>query len=639
MGEERGILHAPAWVYCNYTQQIIGKVEDSSNFQTYRYLTVDENGQRNIFCKDQPFLFIDDCKPYINIDPFPYCDSPYYGAAVKNLIKYTENKKWETIKNGTANIDLLKIEEELVTLKKAYEVFEGQQKKRRKTYMCILHVLDRWFNESVNETENTYFDDSKLILETLQTITIQLEEIIAKARRELEITPQDLIVHIGNSLSALRIQLEDLNVYKNGWISLDYKGYDRFNKEWNRKHFLQWNEERMNELMETLKTCSELIYRELFFTESKGYVGKYLEDIKWLMAKFTGEIQILIDGKNKDFKSAVDTLRDSLDKLNFDNNKYKEREYINKDSFLICRCGGMIKIMYDSKDGEKSREHILINLLNLLKIAEEDLHKRIFDEISKDAIDLRELLSYTEGFDFIGCILSEAKVEREYNEFYRLSDGKEIINGYGVELNIVIRPRSVIEKQEHYQEAVKGIIDFSVGKGVDLILDRLGEFGEFVSIALTVKDTLLEPTYGNYYSSIGILLERMQGENIISKGIDVVGTVFEDLIAWTEIVNNLTFQTMADYIGEISIELKLGTHDITYIGEYNITGEQVGEVQINADKREYMAVKNSSAGSYTEMVPVIKYFDNRINIDCVVIQDRKKAKVKYSEMKEIDYEE
>lgn len=31
----------------------------------------------------------------------------------------------------------------------------------------ILHVLDRWFNESVNETENTYFDNSKLILETL----------------------------------------------------------------------------------------------------------------------------------------------------------------------------------------------------------------------------------------------------------------------------------------------------------------------------------------------------------------------------------------------------------------------------------------------------------------------------------------
>lgn len=64
----RDTIEAPALVHCSCTKEIIGEKSNEENFTVYRYLKIDENGDRNIFCGDQPFLFSDDCRPYININ-------------------------------------------------------------------------------------------------------------------------------------------------------------------------------------------------------------------------------------------------------------------------------------------------------------------------------------------------------------------------------------------------------------------------------------------------------------------------------------------------------------------------------------------------------------------------------------------
>lgn len=141
----RDTIEAPALVHCSCTKEIIGEKSNEENFTVYRYLKIDENGDRNIFCGDQPFLFSDDCRPYINIKAFPYCKSQYYGATLKSLITSLDNRIEKKRKEGAGETELVSMEVEKSILYGHLTYYNDQQnlKEYLKRYPCILQVIDR----------------------------------------------------------------------------------------------------------------------------------------------------------------------------------------------------------------------------------------------------------------------------------------------------------------------------------------------------------------------------------------------------------------------------------------------------------------------------------------------------------------
>lgn len=622
MADREALIFAPAWVHCSCTSKIDEKhAEESVYFESYKKLTVDPDGERNIFCRDQPFLFSDDCRPYINIEPFSHCESPHYGEAVQNLVNYTENKKRLMMKKGASEADLLKIEEELKILNNALSIFWDQSNlKANKRYPCILQVLDRWFNTEKNITFDTYFTRWREVKELLSQIEYAFYKTVRMTKKVLKNAEPNVYERLGEAFSELCFSMEDLRIYKNGKVSFSYKGFERFDKKWNRKTSLSWLDERIDELEVNLRSCIEIIYNEVALIDNVFTMKEDIEEIVKVLNKFCEEVKKLSD--DEEFDISVKNLKSKLRELDIDEWEVDEKEYLTKKSFLICRCGGIIKIMFTTQEGRSGLEKTYINLIEMLKMIQDDLYDQLIQCLeNSEEPTYQDMCSFADGFNFLQYILTELGELSKYDfgiEVLIEKEGNRKTDHFGVEMNICIQSMSLIEKKKHYEKAENDIVNMVVSEVIGL----LNMPGTVLSFVMSVSGFLKEQNKRKAMD-VTVSSTQLMKDGVIKRTGEVVSRLLF-VKDFAEVVGNLSYKTTADYVGEIQILMKIGTHDITYIRNYDIHGNVI-DTKIKTVKR--MREKKRSIGNHelpSAWVPDIRSFENKIEMEYAIIVDGEK---------------
>ena len=374
---------APALVYCNCTKPKTGKDADEANFEIYQYLTVDPNGQRNIFCTDYPFVFENDCKPYINITPFPICMSNYYEEAVKNLEAYAARKYLEASEKGRT-AEAVMWGKQQSDFHNAYTDGKNLYKSKQKYYKCLLQVLDRWFN-TTEENVNTYFCWSRETRETLNRIENTFLQVIQKARKKLKDSQPGIIEEVqesfNNTLKVMKNFIDYIDVdLRNKNTYIDWKKWlSDMNSAWNIKVSdpLPGFDRAAKDMLNIIDLLSDMVCDELFFTDNQELISKSLNNVKKVFQSFYETISVLISDNDLDFRKTLEQFKTDLDGLTLQNKEQKEdKAFVDEDSFLVCRCGGIIRVVFDGQDMKKHLENLRSNIIDILKSAEKDFYEK-----------------------------------------------------------------------------------------------------------------------------------------------------------------------------------------------------------------------------------------------------------------------
>lgn len=561
-------INAPALVYCNCTKEKTAKNADEANFEIYRYLTVDPEGNRNIFCTDQPFLFADDCKPSINIKSFPFCRSKNYGPAVKSLKEYADNKCMEVINQEGSEAELLMWGETQVVLQNAYTQFIEQERLVEKSYPCILQVVDRWFNTS-QETINNYFNWSQETKEHLDKINETFLQVVRKAKQKLKKAQPGIWERLTDALAQLQPRFEEITIFPSyGSFNFgSYKGFQRFDKKWNDKQSLSWFDDRMKEMQKILELYSAMVCDELFFAENQEYVNSGLGEVKDLFLEFYEAMTELDYEDDTGFSEALENFNGNLNELKPDDQFVDEgKTFLTINSFLVCRCGGIINIVYDGQGLKAGLSKVESNVIDLLKWIEKDLHETIYGTQLWDCWPMG--VSFIDGFNFVRYILLAIGQASQYDDYIRAVYNEEEMDGYGVEMDISIQSRSTLNKDQHNKS---GGLNLASG-----VLGALGiKCGDFFSITASTVMLWLDNSTDNR-RSLETVFAALIPQKIISN-LAKIGGVFYMLKAFTGAMVDYSYESTADYVGEIQVTLKVGTHDITYIRGYDIIGTAMGD--------------------------------------------------------------
>lgn len=606
-------ISAPALVYCNCTKQKTQNNADETNFEIYRYLTVDPEGDRNIFCRDHPFLFSDDSKPYINITKsFPYCRAENYGIAVKSLEEYAKNKSMESIKQNSSESEIFMWGEAEATFGRAYEDFISKKQMNEKQYPCILQVVDRWFNTS-KETINQYFTWSQETKKNLDKIQESFSQVVIKAKRELKKAQPSTWERLAKSFSELGLKFEDLSL-NNGSLVINYKGFQRFDKAWNNKQSLSWFDDSMKEMREILESYSRLVCDELFFADNQEYVNSGLGTVRDLFLEFY-EVMVELDYEDdQEFNDTLDEFKKNLEALVPDDKFVdKGKTFLTNNSFLVCRCGGIINIIYDGQALSMSFNKVESNLISLLKWIEKDLHKTIYETELWACWQMG--VSFIDGFNFVRYVLLTIGQTSHYDNYIKaVYDGKEQ-NGFGVEMNIAIQSRSVLNKKDHNKSAVLNLVGATLG-----VLSF--KLGAAFSITAATGMVLVAPNADNAGSAGAAVIAGSSDKAISTLG--NLGGVFYIIKGFAAGLADISYETSADYVGEIKVAMKVGTHDITYVRSYDITGTVTGgETNKNVSMRmkPFYRLDASRSAYVSGMELDIRKYGNTIKVNTTIAVD------------------
>lgn len=231
---------------------------------------------------------------------------------------------------------------------------------------------------------------------------------------------------------------------------------------------------------------------------------------------------------------------------------------MNKNSFLVCRCGGIIRVVFDGQEMKKHLDNLRSNIIDILKSAEKDF----YEKYNKDKTENDFSFSMRDGYNFVRYVLLLLGEKSRYEEFYGMVDDDKILFKFGVEMNILIRPRSVINKNEHTKTAMVNIFKFILGK-----YKKTGKAAGYLFNTTALID---EPNLLNGGAEISLILSDFAKGKIQAAG-EIGGYLF-DLKDIAEIIKDLCYASVADYIGGIQVSFGLGTYDIIYKRTYDFYG-------------------------------------------------------------------
>lgn len=618
-------ISAPALVYCSCTKPKTGEDSSESNFEIYRYLAVDPNGDRNIFCRDYPFVFSDDTKPYINIEkPFPYCRSENYGFAVQNLEEYARNRCMEAIIEKADKSEILMWSEAEANFHNAYMDYQQKQDMKKKEYTCLLQVVDRWFNVS-SETINDYFTWSKDIKERLELIKDSFWQVVLKAKKNLKDAQPSVWERLSDAITELMPRMEDVVIdLGSGTFSFNFKeGARRFNKSWNSNQSLSWFDDRMKEMKEILDVYADMVCDEVFFAENQDYMNNGLGEARDLFLEFQGVMSELEYEDDLEFNETLEDFKSKLDGL-VPGEGFKDggKNFLTNESMLVCRCGGVINIVYDAKTFEEGLNKVQNNLIKFLEWIEKDLYEIIYGTEVWDCWQMG--VSFVDGFNFVRYVLLSLGQTSQYDDYIKAEYKEVEQKGYGVEMSISIQAQSVLNKKEHNKKAVNNLLGASLGAiGIKV--------GTLFSIIASTIMVLVDPSDDNYMSILSSTLS--EEKNIVGKLAELTG-VFLILKGIAGFLVEANYESTADYIGEIKVDFNIGTHDITYARNYDITGKA-----INEEPNKKMNMRMKTIDEYNNEVLDLRTFENTLTMDTTLIVDMdkiEKNKIKFT-VNEEDY--
>lgn len=429
----------------------------------YRRL-VFQNEENGVFGTDDPFYAIHNPKPCVVInEPFSICRSEHFPETVFELNSYICKELKEK--------DKYTKEEKMALSAKStqYEniwnsiLYRGEDRSLR-IYPCILELIDSWFNPSDKVYLNNYMDCLDQI-DRLKTDLINkqrsLKVELDKGFQKIVIEPNWELDEMENEkVKKLQVSYSHFVSIYNSWI-LKKEIYSISDTD-----YLDNSKEINEEISVVTSALDALIKEALAFKSLAENYGKEAF---------------------KPFYDCLIQLKSQFSELSKSINEIKENKYpvINMNSYLMCRCGGIIRIVSSGESFKTTKEHLQKNLIVILKHAEKNINKQIENVKNKYAgksgnkntdIDkaIRKAFEEIENpddkmmrlGDWLGAIGALRIVQKVLHSMGEEAEEEEYREIDVPEAKIRIYVKSVADAEEldHSNEALKGIA--SVGAAI-----------------------------------------------------------------------------------------------------------------------------------------------------------------------------
>lgn len=619
-----------SFVMCSCAKQPPADLEmlDTECFEYYRILkaTDDNNG---VFGKDSPFIKDADCKPFINIDNFKQCQSDNYVDAMLDIANYAY-KMMGNYKTDSAQYNALNSKWQVFSnYAETARQYENIPKEDR-NYPCVLELLDSWFN---TDDKVKMSNKMKLIAEAKE-----LQMNLSKSSGDLINALRDACrdygkdkgyeepVHLltyeemleekeNNNLSMI---LEDPELSSSNIETDEDKAKAKEQDEWNQAT------KDLDAIIKLIKDCiadadswagsgiTDIAVYKADEDEDTEYIyiddiDIILEDVKNLENKLGTALESIIKfdaiadkyqllDENNNLKSLVQNLYDNIAKLlneisNLRSDIY-ENDTVTEESFLVCRCGGIIKVVQNGDWVNISKDALKSNIIDLLQYAEEYIYGLYKPNYTGDL-----KYSIIKAFNIVhGAVTFLSGEETELD--YIIDEACEKSGKPAAHVEINVRPAQDMLKQAKNLKAFQNILSTIpswVGMGFTLAL-------AFQDILESVKEGekfLLNENGGTVLSVGSVLYHIFYKKGKILKKALNKATIIGSVITAIE---DFTYKSYAAFIGEINVTVTTYHEQFTFSGKYNIFGNKEGDYSTNRHPyQKSIFIINSPEDNKTEI--------------------------------------
>lgn len=644
---------------------------DPENFKAYRIIHLGEvnNG---VFGLDEAFLNEHSDGAELYIDPFPVCRSPRYASALFDLVGCLREQKRSSMDPEEQG----RIEDRISLLSSfAQKAQEGEQRFHSDWQgPCVMELLDHWFNCSNAVRIDNFMDLLEELKgkqdEIFEALDHQAEQVLGKAeaamgeelaqarmmqlKGELPIAEQEK-----KSAGSWRVNLGDGE--RDDWpkaIKAEEKPgqkKERAMRLLNEYGTIQNTLSRRHELKKELKRqINGINLRYALDAEFEGrnggdYAGTYIDEDKDELAneveaireRLEAEVLALKDEKTEavikkyklesfytEYKELMGGLFGRIQKLTGEASRIQEnlssQAAVTAESYLVCRCGGRIKIVSGSGWVEKADLKVNENIISILLFAEEHIYG-VMRKYGKYA-DQPETEDYRNSrystiiaLNGLHVILGSMGVKGKYMDGSWEEDG-ENIDGSGEEKNGEMED-SRETKRRYMEEREKIRRQYPLPNvSIDIVPQNEVEAGEHrkavmreaagnlpLGLKWLFKVLFFVEDMSNRFENEGMdkLEEEAKGaiedggrdvwegtmdgmeksENSLVHEIGKFGGeatdlafALDDTVKWCKLLQDLMTKSYAVFIGKITIEINTGWDKYVYEANYDGNGEQIGEV-------------------------------------------------------------
>lgn len=641
---------------------------DPENFKAYRIIHLGEvnNG---VFGLDEAFLNEHSDGAELYIDPFPVCRSPRYASALFDIVEYLRERR-RSSKDLEERERIQARVSELTDL--AHDAVDREQQLPGDWQgPCVMELLDYWFNCSDAVRIDNFMD----LLEELKE---KLVGILADLDRQAEKVLDEAKAAMGDDLAQAQLMLlkGELPIMEQEKLLLDFgqinlgdgKKGDWPNPVKAEEEPSLGKEKAMELLWEYGVICGKLSRRhelkeglenrvnginlryaldaEFSSQDGEGYAGAYIDEDKDELADEVEAIRIQIeeeviglqDEKIKavvkkykleefyaKYEEAMGGLFGQIQELNREASKIQEhlssQAVVTAESYLVCRCGGRIKIVSGSGWVEKADLKVNENIISILLFAEE----HIYGEMRKYGkyADQPETEDYGNSrystmiaLNGLHVILGSMGVKGKYmddsweedgenmegseEENGEMEDSRETKRRYMEErgkirryyplpnISIDIVPQNEVEAREHQKAVMRevaGILPLGIKwffKVLFFMEDMSNHFENEGADKLVkeAKGVLKEGGKDALKGGIEVVKKNkdLQWLGDAAGGITDAAFAVDDIISWCKVLQALMTKSYALFIGKITVEINTGWDKYTFEGNYNGDGERIGEV-------------------------------------------------------------
>lgn len=238
---------------------------------------------------------------------------------------------------------------------------------------------------------------------------------------------------------------------------------------------------------------------------------------------------------------------------------------------MVCRCGGIIKVVQNGNWVNISKSRIEANIIDLLRFAE----NRILKDYN-NCSDREPRFSKIKAYNIIHGIILYATGLEKAEPGYIIDEECEKARKPAPHVEITIRPAKEALKQAKYGEVAANAMTMlsgpyewlGVGLTIVLSLADIIESGEFL-------------TYDNFNSieAIGNIVYH----KIVKSGESLAKTIGKSVSQYSNIATVFTilqdvfYKSYANFVGEIIITVSTYYEEYQFKGNYDILGNRNGE--------------------------------------------------------------
>lgn len=600
-----------------------------------------------------------DCVPYVNLKPFKKCQSDYYQIVMDNLA-YEARKQYVKYETSNPRYQELYDKWQNYTRYANYGMEQKNNPREARSYPCVLELIDTWFNAD-DKTKMTNY------LEILAEVKAEQVKANEKIREKANAMRSEISEYYydkwldrnkpDKNSSSVQDILDKYNLSANGSESnstsinevlekRDHTAagqlytdiYLNVNSDSNTEEKTE-QEENYEKVRDMLSSIDSFLDDLDLWTQTKEKTYEvfeenqtYIDDItvikesiamkKRAAQQVYGAIESVSGNAEKcgmtekyqeikqEFQDICKELNSLFSKTIELEQKVEEKAAITMQSYLVCRCGGIIKIITDGQWVKISKERIKQNIIDLMKYAEGYL----YDEIKVTTFKETKF-SLIDAYNLIHMFILDS------SETTLLSDRDYIINAENEEhrndapgMKITITPAKDVLNKEHKGKAGASASTltpyvgpvFAVFLALGVFVDEDSSEEDTAAAALVVAEIGLDNSSRLIMKGSRIIEAIKIGSRFVAKTLNYLNTI----VTCLDIYKNLDYESHADFTGEIKIDIYTFAYQYIFKGNYDINGELNGIYTQSKKKITKTPFLLDSTIKNNELIVSYKIFDD-----------------------------